>query len=72
MLSLVLREMRAHARRLVATSLAVVLGVAFLTGTLVLGSTLRDNFDELSPRSTSGPTWSCAPPPTSTSTRRAA
>ncbi|HEX6238307.1 MAG TPA: ABC transporter permease [Acidimicrobiales bacterium] len=47
MLFLALKEMRAHARRLVATSLAVVLGVAFLTGTQVLSSTLRDNFDEL-------------------------
>ena len=47
MLFLTLREMRAHARRLVGTSLAVVLGVAFLTGTLVLGSTLRANFDDL-------------------------
>jgi putative ABC transport system permease protein len=46
-LSLTLREMRAHARRLLGTSLAVVLGVAFLTGTLVLGSTLRANFDDL-------------------------
>ena len=47
MLFLTLREMRAHARRLAGTSLAVVLGVAFLTGTLVLGSTLRRNFDDL-------------------------
>jgi putative ABC transport system permease protein len=47
MLSLTLREMRAHARRLTGMSLAVILGVAFLTGTLVLGSTLRDNFDDL-------------------------
>ncbi len=47
MLSLTLREMRAHARRLAGTGLAVVLGVAFLTGTLVLGSTLRANFDDL-------------------------
>jgi len=46
-LFLTLREMRAHARRLAGTSLAVVLGVAFLTGTLVLGSTLRRNFDDL-------------------------
>jgi putative ABC transport system permease protein len=46
-LSLTLREMRAHARRLAGTSLAVVLGVAFLTGTLVLGATLRSNFDDL-------------------------
>ncbi len=47
MLSLTLTEMRAHARRLAGTSLAVVLGVAFLTGTLVLGATLRANFDDL-------------------------
>jgi putative ABC transport system permease protein len=46
-LFLTLREMRTHARRLTSTSLAVVLGVAFLTGTLVLGSTLRSNFDDL-------------------------
>jgi putative ABC transport system permease protein len=46
-LSLTLKEMRAHARRLTGTSLAVVLGVAFLTGTLVLGATLRANFDDL-------------------------
>jgi putative ABC transport system permease protein len=46
-LSLTLREMRAHARRLAGTALAVVLGVAFLTGTLVLGDTLRANFDDL-------------------------
>ncbi|HET6772987.1 MAG TPA: ABC transporter permease [Acidimicrobiales bacterium] len=47
MLYLTLKEMRAHARRLTGTSLAVVLGVAFLTGTLVLGATLRANFDDL-------------------------
>jgi putative ABC transport system permease protein len=47
MLYLTLRDMRAHARRLAGTSLAVVLGVAFLTGTLVLGATLRANFDDL-------------------------
>jgi putative ABC transport system permease protein len=46
-LSLTLREMRAHARRLTGTSLAVLLGVAFLAGTLVLGDTLRRNFDTL-------------------------
>ena len=47
MLWITLREMRAHARRLAGTGLAVVLGVAFLTGTLVLGATLRANFDDL-------------------------
>ncbi|HZM42202.1 MAG TPA: ABC transporter permease, partial [Acidimicrobiales bacterium] len=47
MLWITLREMRAHTRRLAGTGLAVVLGVAFLTGTLVLGATLRANFDDL-------------------------
>src|SRR4029450_3637013 len=46
-LSLTFHEMRAHARRLTGTGLAVLLGVAFLTGTLVLGATLRANFDDL-------------------------
>jgi putative ABC transport system permease protein len=40
-------EMRGHGRRLVGTAVAVFLGVAFLTGTLVLGDTLRANFDGL-------------------------
>src|SRR5262245_12892632 len=39
--------MRAHGRRLAGTGLAVVLGVAFLTGTLVLGATLHANFEDL-------------------------
>src|SRR4029453_10351339 len=47
MLWITLHEMRAHTRRLAGTGLAVVLGVAFLTGTLVLGATLRANFDDL-------------------------
>src|SRR5262245_54656510 len=47
MLWITLREKRAHARRRAGTGLAVVLGVAFLTGTLVLGATLRANFDDL-------------------------
>src|SRR5215218_6448626 len=37
----------AHKRRLVGTFLAVFLGVAFLSGTLVLGDTLRANFENL-------------------------
>jgi putative ABC transport system permease protein len=46
-LSLTVKEMRGHGRRLVGTALAVFLGVAFLAGTLVLGDTLRKNFDNL-------------------------
>lgn len=34
-------------RRLAGTAIAVILGVAFLSGTLVLGDTLRANFDRL-------------------------
>ena len=36
-----------HKRRLIGTSLAVVLGVAFLTATLALGDTMRGGFDQL-------------------------
>jgi putative ABC transport system permease protein len=36
-----------HRRRFVSTSLAVVLGVAFLTATLVLGDTVRGGFDRM-------------------------
>ena len=39
--------LRASARRLAGTGLAVCLGVAFLCGTLLLGDTLRANFDRL-------------------------
>ncbi|HEV2761132.1 MAG TPA: FtsX-like permease family protein, partial [Acidimicrobiales bacterium] len=42
-----LRAARAHRRRLLGTCLAVFLGIAFLSGTLVLGDTLRANFDTL-------------------------
>src|SRR5688572_31890056 len=37
----------AHKRRLLATCSAVVLGVAFLSGTLVVGDTTRQGFDDL-------------------------
>ena len=37
----------ARKRRLIGTFLAVFIGVAFLSGTLVLGDTLSDNFDAL-------------------------
>jgi putative ABC transport system permease protein len=41
MLTLTRKNMWAHKRRLFGTVLAVVLGVAFLAGTLVLGDTMR-------------------------------
>ena len=42
-----LRSLRAHKVRLVSTALAVVLGVAFMAGTLVLSSTVNNVFDDL-------------------------
>ena len=47
MLRLSFKNLWAHKRRLVGMFLAVFLGVAFLSGTLVLGDTLRANFDRL-------------------------
>ena len=47
MLNVTLKGLRAHKRRLFGTFLAVFLGIAFLAGTLVLGDTLRANFDTL-------------------------
>jgi putative ABC transport system permease protein len=47
MTSLALKNLLAHRRRFVGTFLAAVLGVAFLAGTLVLGDTLKRNFDSL-------------------------
>ncbi|MFI1561764.1 ABC transporter permease [Streptomyces sp. NPDC020490] len=40
-------SLRAHKRRFAGTFLAVFLGVAFLTGTLVMGDTLRAGFDTM-------------------------
>jgi len=47
MLAVSLKSLLARKRRLIGTMLAVFLGVAFLTGTLVLSDTLRANFDTL-------------------------
>lgn len=46
-LRLGLRSLRAHRRRLAGTFAAILLGVSFLSGTMVLGDTLRANFDTL-------------------------
>jgi putative ABC transport system permease protein len=47
MVTLTLRTMRARGRRLLSSGVAIVLGVAFLVGTLVLGDTLSANFTRL-------------------------
>ena len=49
-----LKNLWGHKRRLVGTMLAVFLGVAFLSGTLVLGDTLRATFDRLFVETTAG------------------
>jgi putative ABC transport system permease protein len=41
------RNLLAHKRRLFTTGLAVMLGVAFMTGTLVLADTITRTFDDL-------------------------
>ncbi|MEU6734149.1 FtsX-like permease family protein [Streptomyces physcomitrii] len=42
-----LASLRAHKRRFAGTFLAVLLGVSFLAGTLVMGDTLRAGFDTM-------------------------
>ncbi|MFE6775020.1 ABC transporter permease [Streptomyces sp. NPDC057702] len=51
---LALASLRAHRRRFAGTFVAVLLGVAFLGGTLVMGDTLRASFDTLFGNATSG------------------
>ena len=47
MLKVTLRGIVAHKVRLVATALAVLLGVAFMTGTQVLTSSIGASFDKV-------------------------
>ncbi|MGH8976362.1 MAG: FtsX-like permease family protein, partial [Acidimicrobiia bacterium] len=54
MFRLTVKTLWSHKRRLIGTFAAVALGVAFLSGTLVLGDTLRANFDELFARANAG------------------
>jgi len=53
-LRLALAGLRAHRRRFAGTFLAVFLGVSFLTGTLVMGDTLRAGFDAMFGSATAG------------------
>lgn len=46
--------LRSHRRRLLGTCTAVVIGVAFLAGTLVFGDTIRAGFDDAFATATSG------------------
>ncbi|MGW6055597.1 ABC transporter permease [Streptomyces sp. NPDC055189] len=49
-----LSSLRGHKRRFAGTFLAVMLGVAFLAGTLVMGDTLRGSFDTMFGNATRG------------------
>ncbi|MFD8685749.1 ABC transporter permease [Streptomyces sp. NPDC059651] len=49
-----LSSLRAHRRRFLGTLTAVLLGVAFLAGTLVMGDTLRASFDTMFADAASG------------------
>ncbi|MEU4495888.1 FtsX-like permease family protein [Streptomyces sp. NPDC023998] len=52
--SISLNSLRAHKRRFVGTFTAVLLGVAFLAGTLIMGDTLRGSFDTMFAGATGG------------------
>ena len=47
MLRLSWKNLRAHKRRLIGTSLSVIIGIAFLSGTFVFTDTLNKVFDDL-------------------------
>src|SRR5215467_1828963 len=47
MLFLTLKSIRANMTRFVLTSVAVVLGVAFMAGTLVLTDTIKKSYDDV-------------------------
>ena len=47
MLRTAIRGLMAHKLRLVASAMAITLGVAFMAGTLVLGDTIKQTFDQL-------------------------
>lgn len=54
MLRISLRTLRAHARRFTSTIIAVALGVAFLSGVLVLVATFQKSFDDMFATGTAG------------------
>ncbi len=54
MLRISLRTLRAHARRFTSTVIAVALGVAFLSGVLVMVATFQRSFDDMFATGTAG------------------
>ncbi len=47
MFRVAVKDLMARKRRLVTTGVAIVLGIAFLTGTQLLSSSLSDSIDDL-------------------------
>lgn len=54
MLRISLRTLRAHARRFTSTMIAVALGVAFLSGVLIMVATFQRSFDDMFTTGTAG------------------
>lgn len=54
MLRLSLRSLRAHARRFTSTVVAVAIGIAFLSGVLVMVATFQRTFDDMFATGTAG------------------
>lgn len=54
MLAVFLRTLRSHVRRTVMTSIAVVIGVALISGTLIFSDTINKSFDQIGESSYSG------------------
>ncbi|MBF6621859.1 MAG: ABC transporter permease [Patulibacter sp.] len=54
MLGVFARTLRSHVRRTVMTSIAVVIGVALIAGTLIFSDTINKSFDEIGTSSYSG------------------
>ena len=66
MFKVIVHGLLARKFRLVATALAVTLGVAFMAGTLVLTDTFGQTFNDLSAGVTRAPTRWSGPQPSST------
>src|SRR2546423_12249538 len=47
MLNVTLKNLLGHKRRMLSTGLAVLLGISFLCGTVVLGDTIKHTFHDL-------------------------
>ena len=71
MLTLTLRGLATHKRRLVSTVVAILLGVAFMAGSMVFTDTMRASLAGVFADAEQGPTrWSAGRPPSRASAAR--